>query len=94
MIKRSHLCVGLVVVAVLAGVLALQTPGVVSVVPGSSLDTSQIADLVGGSFWTGLGCGFAAAGLVGAIISPEPATKLLIGALAGTVLSCGSLYFH
>ncbi|MEJ2083241.1 MAG: hypothetical protein P8Y94_13985, partial [Acidobacteriota bacterium] len=83
MSRRKLVCAGLMMVVLLAGVLAFQTQGAEGLVPGSSLDANQLASLIGGSFWTGLGCGFAAAGLVGAILSPEPATKLFIGALAG-----------
>lgn len=93
--SKKRLFFVVVLVANLLFAISLSQPaGPGALTPVEDLTAGVLGDVVGGGFWSGLGCGLAIMGTAAAIASPDPFSKLAAAAYIGTAVSCGTMIYQ
>ncbi|MEJ2079394.1 MAG: hypothetical protein P8Z74_15540 [Acidobacteriota bacterium] len=90
MSRRKHLLVGFVVAVVLVSIVAWQPVAISGNQLPRTLASHELAAFAGSGFWSGLGCGLSVAGAIAAVVSPDPVTKVVAGALISAAVSCST----
>ena len=93
MSKTQRSFAGLLVVLLLAAFATVQPAATLHAQDFQALGSQDLAELSGTGFWSGVGCGLSIAGAIGAAVSPDPVSKLVVGTLIGAAVSCSRALF-